>query len=281
MMAGLPEIELESRSTVSMTDLREEMDMSLSDADKKLIFYFFLENDCSNLVTLLKNPDAEIELNGNLSMEQYVDLITSAREMNFNVHRYPAFMSEFARNYNYNKDTKGWYAEDAMKYAFYEYAQTCPNKVIRSWYALNLNIANILTAMTARKYGWNVADYIQGDNEITEMILTNNTKDFNLSYELDYVKELMQIVDCADPVLKEKKIDALKWVWLDEQTFFDVFSIEAVFAYLCKLNMLNRWEKLDPQHGKETFQQIIENLRGEAKVPEEYLTRSALAAKQA
>ncbi|MBQ0048606.1 MAG: DUF2764 family protein [Prevotellaceae bacterium] len=274
-MAGLPDITLEdTKSGVSISDLREDLDGTLSDYDKKVMYYFFLKNDCMNLVKLLKNPEAEIDNNGNLTMEQYVDLMTSAREMNFNVHRYPSFMSEFARNYNYNKDKEGYFPEDDMLYQFYKYAiETCPNKMIREWYKLNLNIANILTAFLARKNGWNVADFIQGDNEVTEMILTNNTKDFDLTHEYDYVVDLMKIVDCDDPVEKEKKIDAFKWLWLEEQTFFNIFSIEAVFAYMCKLDMLFRWDKLDVQKGQETFRQIVDNLRGEARVPEEFIRK--------
>ena len=279
LMAGLPDISLDSPVTLHVDDLREEMDMCLSDRDRGVIFYFFLEKDCRNLVRLLKNPDAEVTLDGNYSMEQYKDLITSAREMNFNVHRYPAFMSEFARNYDYNKGTRGWFAEDAMQLAFYEYAMGCPNEMVRTWYGLNLDITNILTAMIARQNGWNVADYIQGESEVTEMILTNSAKDFNLSGEYDYVGDLMRIADCEDPVLKEKKIDALKWCWLDERTFFDPFSIEAVFAYLCKLDMLDRWEQLDPQKGKERFTQIVEDLRGEARVPAEFQVKSVTGAK--
>lgn len=272
MMAGLPDITLDSKLDISIPDIREEIDMNFSDRDKKLIFYFFLENDCKNLVKLLKDPNAEIDPNSNYIMEQYRDLITSAREMNFNVHRYPAFMSEFARNYNYNKDTEGYYPEDELQLAFYEYAMQCPDKMISDWYKLNLDINNILTAMIARKNGWNVSDFIKGDNEVTEMIRTNTTKDFDLSAEYDYVKDLMGIVDCEDPVEKEKKIDAFKWLWLEEQTFFNIFSVDAVFAYLCKVNMLTRWEKLDVEQGQAKFRQIIEDLRGEAKVPEEFTT---------
>lgn len=275
-MAGLPDITLENtKFDVSIPDLREELSTVLSEKDKKVLFYFFLKNDCMNLVKLLKNPNAEIDNHGNLTMEQYVDLMTSAKEMNFNVHRYPAFMSEFARDYAYNKDKVGYFPEDALLYQFYQYAiDTCPNKMVRQWFKLNLDITNILTAFLARKNGWNVADFIQGDNEVTEMILTNNTKDFNLTTEYDYVVDLMKIVECEDPVEKEKKMDAFKWLWLEEQTFFNVFSIEAVFAYLCKLEMLVRWDKLDVEKGRETFRQIIENLRGEARVPEEFQTKA-------
>lgn len=274
MMAGLPDIELaDTQPGISFQELREQCEEQLSSGDAKLVgSYLYLRQDCVNLVRLLKNPDAEIDLFGNYSLEQLRDLITSATELNFNVHRYPAFMSIFAREYKYNKDTAGYFPEDEILYQFYNYAiKTCPNKFIREWNQLNLDITNILTAMLARKQGWNVADYIKGEGEVQEMIRENKTKDFDLTHEFDYVKSLMNIVDEEDPVKKEKMIDAFKWVWLDEKTFFNPFSLEAVYAYICKLEMQYRWAKLDPETGKETFKQIIDNLRGEAKVPEEFL----------
>ena len=70
---------------------------------------------------------------------------------------------------------------------------------------------------------------------------------------------------------KQKMIDAFKWIWLDERTFFEPFSMETVFAYLCKLEMQQRWAKLDVEQGKETFQKIIDDLRSEARVPEEFV----------
>ena len=271
-MAGLPDISLEDTAgSVSMEEMREALDEVLSDKDKKIISYFFLQKDCLNIVELLKNPQAELTERGNMTAEQYADLYTSATEMNFNVHRYPAFLSEYVRAYAYNKDKAGYFPKDDMLYQFYDYAiNTCPSGMVRQWYQLNLDITNILTAMLARKNGWSVADYIHGDNEVTEMILTNNTRDFNLMLEYDYVADLMKIVDCQDPVEKEKKIDAFKWLWLDEQTFFESFSVDAVFAYLCKLDMLARWERLDVEKGQQAFRQIIDNLRSVAKVPEEF-----------
>ena len=274
LMAGLPDISLnDTKKAMTVAELREECENVLSDSDKNLLFYFFLKYDCQNIVRLLKNPDATLLPNGNYNVDQYQDLITSAREMNFNVHRYPSFMSIYAREFAYNKDKVDFFAEDAMMLEYFKYAMGCSNKMIADWYEFNFNVTNILTAMIARKNGWNVGDYIQGDNEVTEIIRTNNTKDFSLSVEYDYVGDLMKVVDETDPVLKEKKIDAFKWTWLDERTFFDIFSIEAVFAYFCKLEMLERWEHLDVEEGKETFRQIIESLRGEAKVPEEFVRR--------
>ncbi len=272
MIAGLPDIDLkDTKPGLSIEQMREQCEEVLTPQDKKLLFYFFLRFDCVNLVKLLKNPEAEIDQWGNFSLEQLRDLITSATELNFNVHRYPAFMSIFAREYAFNKDKAGYFPEDEMAYQFLDYAiKTCPNRMMRRWYKLNLDITNILTAMLARSQGWSVGDFIKGEGEVQEMIRENKTKDFNLGLEFDYIPQLMKIVDEKDPVRKEKMIDAFKWIWLDERTFFEPFDMAAVFAYLCKLEMQERWAKLDVEQGKETFQKIIDDLRSEAQVPEEF-----------
>lgn len=276
MIAGLPDIDLQdAKPGMTVEQMREQCGEQLTSQDKKLHFYFFLHFDCINLVKLLKNPEANIDQWGNFTHEQLQDLITSATELNFNVHRFPAFMSVFAREYAFNKDKTDYFPEDEIAFQFLNYAiRTCPNRMMRRWYKLNLDITNILTAMLARTQGWSVGDFVKGEGEVQEMIRENKTKDFNLTHELEYIPQLMKIVEEDDPVRKEKMIDAFKWVWLDERTFFEPFSMEAVFAYLCKLQMQERWAKLDVEQGKETFQRIIDNLRGEARVPDEFLAQS-------
>lgn len=273
LIAGLPDIDLsDSHPGYSMDELVEQLHESLTPWDARLMAnFFFLQRDCKNLVGYLKDPEAELKYQGAYTREQYKDLVKSAEEMNFNVHRYPSFLSIFAREWSFNKDKKGYFPEDEILYLFYKYAiDNCSNKFVREWYQMNMDINNILTAILARKYGWNIADYIKGEGEVQEKLREENTPDFGLSREMDYMKELIQIADQDDPVKKEKMIDALKWLWLDDNTFFEPFGIESVFAYMCKLEMQYRWANLDVEKGKESFEQIIENLRGEARVPDAY-----------
>lgn len=273
LIAGLPEIDFsDSHPGYSMDELVEQLHESLTPWDARLMAnFFFLQRDCKNLVGYLKDPEAELKYQGAYTKEQYKDLVKSAEEMNFNVHRYPSFLSIFAREWSFNKDKKGYFPEDEILYLFYKYAiDNCSNKFVREWYQMNMDINNILTAILARKYGWNIADYIKGEGEVQEKLREENTPDFGLSREMDYMKELIQIADQDDPVKKEKMIDALKWLWLDDNTFFEPFGIESVFAYMCKLEMQYRWANLDVDKGKESFEQIIENLRGEARVPDAY-----------
>lgn len=273
LIAGLPEIDFsDSHPGYSVDELVEQLHESLTPWDARLMAnFFFLQRDCKNLVGYLKDPEAELKYQGAYTKEQYKDLVKSAEEMNFNVHRYPSFLSIFAREWSFNKDKKGYFPEDEILYLFYKYAiDNCSNKFVREWYQMNMDINNILTAILARKYGWNIADYIKGEGEVQEKLREENTPDFGLSREMDYMKELIQIADQDDPVKKEKMIDALKWLWLDDNTFFEPFGIESVFAYMCKLEMQYRWANLDVEKGKESFEQIIENLRGEARVPDAY-----------
>ena len=272
LMSGLPELDLNNAEVCQIKELKEQCEDVLTDTDSKLLSYFFLRFDCLNLVTLLKGGEvAELKENGNYSSEQLSDLIESALEMGVDVDSFPSFMSKFIREYQDSKDVSGYFPEDHILRGYYEYAMKCSDKMISDWYKFNFDITNILTAIIARKNGWNVSDYILGDTELNEMIRTHNSKDFGLSAQYDFASELMKIAECEDPVEKEKNIDAFKWLWLDDRTFGDEFSIDALFAYFCKLEMLERWDKLDVEQGKETFRQIIENLRSSAQVPEEFV----------
>ncbi len=273
LIAGLPEIDInDSAPRIELTDFVEQCREVLTHGDRKLFSLFFLRYDCENLVRMLKDENSEINSLGNYTVEQLHDLITSAREMTFNVHRFPAFMSKFARDYAYNKDVEEYYAEDEILLQFFEYAIAhSDNSTMRKWWKMQLDINNILTAFIVRRMGLDLSKYIKGDGEVQEMILENKTKDFDLGLQFDYAKELMLIADESDPLKKERMIDALKWIWLDEQTVHEYFSVDVLFAYLCKLEMLTRWEKLVPERGKEAFRQIIENIRGEAKVPKEFM----------
>lgn len=272
LITGLPDIDLQdTKPGMSIAAMREQCEEQLTSDDKKLLFCYFLRFDCVNLVKLLKNRETEIDQLGNFSLEQLRDLISTASELNPNDHTYPSFMSDFVCEYSSNKDREGYFPEDEIAYQFFDYAiHSCSSRMIRRWYKLNLDITNILTAMLARKQGWSVGEFIKGEGDVQEMIRENKTKDFNLGLELDYIPELMKIVEEEDPVRKEKMIDAFKWIWLDERTFFEPFSMDAVFAYLCKLEMQQRWAKLDVEQGKETFRKIIDDLRSEARVPEEF-----------
>ena len=146
---------------------------------------------------------------------------------------------------------------DRLAALYYAYAMKNANKFVSDWFCLNLNINNMLTAITCRKHGFDKAGYIVGDNEVAQALRTSNARDFGLGDTVDYLPDLWRIAEETDLMVREKKVDLLKWEWLEEHTFFKPFDIESVFAYLLKLEMIERWVMLDKVTGEKTFREIV------------------------
>lgn len=273
-MSGLPLLKLDDREKIiSVAEVKEliEEEQDVSKKDATILSMFFLEADCRNLLDIIKGREGATMLPGKYSREELEEMIEDARETSFEDDpRFPSFLAEFVREYDERKDDANYFADDALLSRYWTYVKGAKNSVVAQWAELNLNISNILTAFIARQQGWDVSKFIVGDGDVHETLLVSKAKDFDLSREYDYVAALMKIVECDNPVEKERQIDALRWMWLDDMTFFDGFAVETLYAYLCKAQMLERWRLLDPVFGRERFEEIIENLRSEARVPEEF-----------
>ena len=96
---------------------------------------------------------------------------------------------------------------------------------------------------------------------MAEAIKTSGQRDFGLAGTVDDLETLQRIAEEQDLYEREKKIDLLKWQWLDEQTFFKYFGIERIFAYLIKLEIIERWACLNPEEGEKIFRELIDNLK--------------------
>ena len=124
--------------------------------------------------------------------------------------------------------------------------------------------------MAARKYKLEVAKVPVGDNSVSEALRSSNARDFGLADDLEYFEQLVRINDTVDLVDREKKIDLLKWNWMEDQTFFNYFTIEKIFVFLMKLEMIERWVALDKEKGNELFRKLIDQLKDEVKIPQEF-----------
>ena len=273
ILTGQPPLKLNDVATrASLVQLKPVVTEAASGTDARYVSDFFLKFDCMNLVKLLKNPEAQqLDQRGNLSREQLEELIQSERGTGWNVENVPTFLKEFADIYQQRAGKRNYFPEDDILLSYYNYTTHTDHAGLRAWYQLNLDLQSLMTALVARKNGWNVADYVTGEGEFFDALRTNTASDFGLAASMPFVTDVIKIANETDPVEKEKKMDALKWTWLDEHTFFEPFDITALIAYLARTELLDRWALLDVEQGKARFTEIIENLRGEARVPEEFL----------
>lgn len=271
LVAGLPDISLEDgKLSYTISDFRAESYGDLSAKDQALIDLFYLKYDHADLLSLLKDKDAVTQGKGNFSSEDLLQLIVSVKEGEKPDAKFPSYLYDFIAQYLALPADELYKAENLLASAYYAYAMKSKNPFIASWFEFDLNINNILAAFAARKYKMNVAEVIVGDTEVCEMLRTSNARDFGLSETLDYFEPLQRLVETDDLVEREKKVDQLKWKWLEDASFFHYFTVERLFVFLLQLEMIERWVLLDKEKGSELFRQMIQNLKDEVQIPEEF-----------
>ena len=272
LVTGLPELSLEDgKLSYTVANFKTEIYPELSKSDKKLIDLFYLKFDNQNLLALLKDKEAVVDTSlGNFSAEELLDVIASFKEETAPDKKFPSYFYEFAELYLNTPEEERFGLEDKLHGFYFHYAMKCGNKFVSEWFELNLNVNNILAAMAARKYKMDVAKVSVGTNMVAEALRNSNARDFGLADDLEYFEQLTRINDTVDLVEREKKIDLLKWNWMDDNTFFNYFTIEKIFVFLMKLEMIERWISLDKEKGNEMFRQLIGQLKDEVQIPQEF-----------
>ena len=272
LVTGLPELSLEDgKLSYTVANFKSSIYPELSKEDRKLIDLFYLKFDNQNLLALLKDKEASVDSSlGNYSADELLSVITSFKEETAPDKKFPPYFYEFAELYLNTPDEERLGLEDKLYGFYYHYAIKCDNKFISTWFELNLDVNNILAAMAARKYKMEVAKVVVGNNFVAEALRTSNARDFGLADDLEYFEQLVRVNDTIDLVEREKKIDMLKWNWMEENTFFNYFTIEKIFVFLMKLEMIERWVSLDKNKGNEMFRQLIDQLKDEVQIPQEF-----------
>ena len=268
LVAGLPDISLDDgKLSYSVSDFKAELYPDLSAQDRKLIDLFYLKFDNTAILKLLKNKDAVIEDKGNFSAEELLQLIEAVREGDTPDKKYPSYLVNFVSQYLQLSQDELYRADDLLAALYYSYGMSSNNAFIASWFEFNLNLNNILAALAARKYKMEVSSVIVGATSICEQLRTSNARDFGLNETLEYFEALQRIADIEELVEREKKVDMLKWKWLEDESFFHYFTIERIFVFLMQLEMIERWISLDKEKGNELFRKMIQDLKNEVQIP--------------
>ena len=272
LIAGLPELSLDdSKLGITVREFRELYYPELADNDRALLDLIYLSYDNANLLLLLKDKDTAIVEGGLYTSEELLGIIEVARAEEAPDRRYPRYMYDFVAQMESEENTaEGIFPEDRLAQLYYAHAMSQGNAFVERWFAFNLDLNNFLTAITARRYNLDVKPLIVGDNEVAKALRTSNSRDFGLTGVMDGFEEVMRISEIDNLVERERKLDVLKWEWMEENSFFDYFTVEKLFAFLVKIQIIERWITLDAEAGGEMLRGMIRQLKDEVKVPQEF-----------
>ncbi|MFV0482744.1 MAG: DUF2764 family protein [Bacteroidales bacterium] len=272
-ISGLPDITIdENKLTLTLFDFIEQCREIVLPKDFELMKLFLYQYDNANLLKLLRGEGEELGYQGNLNEDELKEIITLFREEdNPKADNIPEYFKEFIPSWieetKVNPDLS-W--EDNLTSAYYNFAIKNTNRVIKSWFEFNLNTLNLLTAINCKKFDLDIQQAVISDNEVAELLRTNHSKDFGLPPVFPYADDVIKISETSSLEEREKKIDVLRWDWLDDNEFFFYFDIENIFTYLVKLSILQRWADMDNEKGRANIDTFIKDLKESVVLSDEF-----------
>ena len=271
LVAGLPDLLLdEAKVKLTSADLKEEWKDDIHPEDYKLVKELFRKYDNINLLNLLRKNQEEFDPRGNYSLDFLEEQVKEPTEAIL------PYMHDFILEYkaeSSDESSKNW--ENLLEERFFEYLASLENPFLRSWFDLQLNMGNVLAALNCRQFKLDIQKQMIGSNFVVENILRSNARDFGLMQDFPEVEQILGAWETGHILEREKAIDMMKWQWIDENVFFNYFTIERLLAFLIQLEMVERWMKLDRAEGERLFRMILKKIDESYKMPEEFSVQSA------
>lgn len=269
LVAGLPDIQKDdTKGFLSPAELLDEISPQLSGEDAALLRLLYARYDNTNFLTFLREKVIKPGTAGVLNTQDWEELVRLMQEEdNPGDNRLlPYYISYFRLSQEDEDFLKGMSPDDYMAGLYYDYAMQSSNEFVSSWFEFNLNLNNLLTAVFCRKHQINQDKLIVGQNEMAKILRTSHARDFGVGSLFEYTEQVIKLAEETDLLEREKRIDALKWEWLEEHTFFNYFTIEKVLAYVLRVELLQRWKMLSFETGSEIFRNILASMKQEINI---------------
>ncbi len=272
LVAGLPDIILDNtKKTMFVSDFIRETSEQVLPCDAALFKLLLLCFDNKNFINLLEKNGAEFDTRGNFSRDELKIEIKIPEHI-------PQYMKTFLEAYQEEKfPFPELSIEDQLNWLYYDEVTTHHNEFIREWFTFDLNLRNVIAGLNCRSSieksvdsgtEFSRSQHIICRNDVSELILKSNAPDFTLSSRFSWVEKLLSFPQ-DNLVEYEKNIDTLRWDMLNELTTFTYFQIETILAFCIKLGMVERWQKLEPETGKERLNILLTELEAGFSIVED------------
>jgi hypothetical protein len=240
----LPEILRDDiKIRVSLGDLLEER-FHIPEPDWKEIELVLLGRDVLVLEKLLSGKTVSIS-HSLFSVEFWQDQIKSPKEG-------PEFVLDFLRSTDLR--SIGFKEIDRLYAGYFLHALgTTANEFARDYFIFQQNLRNVVAALRARQKGLDPSEYLIGEGEVVNILSSSTAEDFGLSLEFPWIESLIK---AETPHERQAMVEQIQWDYLDEHAGPDPFDFRVIFAYLLKLEILERQLALSEDKGMEIVRRL-------------------------
>ena len=258
LVAGLKEYTLDSDAKgFDARAIIDEIKAGVSKEDARTVELLYGYYDCERVAARRSGRETKAGL-GNLTDEQTDGKGAGA----------PAWMAATVRAFDDPEgedaetvDTSAGFARTLMA-AYYDECSRSKSRFMREWAEFDRNLRNVSAALKARAMQVPVEEVLVGGGDVAEQLARSSAADFGLKGELTYIDALIAASEEHNLLEKEHKIDKIRWEQADELSWSSYFDIDAVLAYLVKVNIVARWMRLDEKRGREMLGRLTAGLDG-------------------
>jgi len=136
--------------------------------------------------------------------------------------------------------------ENSLGAEFYAKAAESKNRFIREYFDFDGRLRNMKVNYLAKRLGKESDPYLVNLEEA----------------DFEEEKQISEILNDADFVQREQKMDELKWEKASDIARMDYFNMNAILAFLVKAKTVQRWAELDAAKGQEMFKKLVQEIRG-------------------
>ena len=136
--------------------------------------------------------------------------------------------------------------EQTLGADFYAKAAESKNRFIREYFDFDGRLRNMKVNYLAKRLGKDGKAFLVDLPEA----------------DFEEEQQIKAILEDADFVKREQKMDELKWEKVSDIARMDYFNMNAILAFLVKAKTVQRWAELDTAKGEEMFRKLVKEIRG-------------------
>ena len=129
---------------------------------------------------------------------------------------------------------------------FYQKALASGNSFIREYFTFDLKVRNAKVLYLNRELSH------PADKDVISIPLQEENSEEDAGIEAAFKG--------TDLLARERAVDDLYWEKADALSLMHWFDMNVIMAFVLKLHIIDRWNLLDEQTGREMFRKLVDNL---------------------
>jgi hypothetical protein len=225
------------------------LDMNLTEWDKEKLRVIRLENDLMNLKALLLGEP--LSSHGNFDEGELEDILLAKEEL-------PDFVIEFLNEYDSKEDRIKYFSK--LMSDFYRVFSSRYLGFLHKYFSFERKLRLSLVALRSKYAKLSLEKQLQfeepTDPFVAFLLAQKDSENLELDSEFAGLKEIFN-ENIENPLRLQKAILEYRMHFLEEVAVEHPFSIDEILGYYIRLLIVENWQKLNAEEGKNQLDQLV------------------------